>query len=85
MHGRYGNPDEVLREIGGQFVQGRDRIVPPQKIARVCRLFWPIKTAIVIAPWAKQTDRTAKRWLSGELDFPTEIFLAVINECYKRE
>lgn len=85
MKGPYGNPDVVLSEIGGQFVQGRDRIVPPQKIASVCRLFWPVKTAIVIAPWANQTDRTAKRWLSGELDFPAEIFLAVMNEMYKRE
>lgn len=85
MHGRYGNPDEVLREIGGQFVQGRDRIVPPQKIARVCRLFWPEKTPFIIGPWAGQTDRTAKRWLSGELDFPAEIFRVVYNELHKRE
>jgi hypothetical protein len=85
MKGPYGNPDVVLSEIGGRFVQGRDRIVPPQKIALVCRLFWPVKTAVVIGDFAKQTDRTAKRWLSGELDFPAELFRVVYNELHKRE
>lgn len=81
----FGNPNAVAREIQGQFVPGRDRIVPPQRIASVCRLFWPLKTAAHVAAFAGKDERTGKRWLSGELDFPVEVFLAVMSEMYKRE
>jgi hypothetical protein len=85
MRSVFGSAEVVAREIGGQFVPGRDKIVPPQKIASVCRLFWPLKTAAVVAAIAKKDERTGKRWLSGELDFPVEVFLAVMNEMHKRE
>lgn len=85
MRARYGNPDEVLSEIQGRYVSGRDKIVPPPKFSDVCRLLWPQKTAAHIASIAGRDERTAKRWLAGEFEFPIVVVLAAFQEMFRRE
>lgn len=85
MHGRYGNPNEVRREIQGRFSADRDKIVPPYKFPAVCRLLWPEKTAVHLAAISGREDRTAKRWLTGEYEPPVSVVLAVMQEMFKRE
>lgn len=84
MRSLFGNPVVVAREIQGQFVPGRDTIVPPPKFGDVCRLLWPDKTAACIAAIAGRDERTAKRWLSGEYEPPVVVLLAVINKMFER-
>lgn len=86
MKGPYGNPDVVAREIQGQFVPGRDTLVPQPKFGAVCKLLWPHKTAAHLAAIAGNRDeRTAKRWLAGEYDPPVVVVLAVLSEMFRRE
>lgn len=91
MHGRYGNPDAVRREIGAQFRQGTDTIVSPPLFCAVCRVKWPHKTAANLAAFANQhgfkntSERTAARWLSGEHDPPLLLAFAFALEMYRRE
>ena len=81
----FGNPNAVAREIQGQFVQGRDTVVPPPKFGAVCRLLWPDKTAAHLASIAGNRDeRTAKRWLAGEYDPPVVVLLAVMQKMFER-
>jgi len=82
MRAVFGNPVAVATELQGQFVPGRDKIVPPPKFASVCRLLWPHKTAAHLAAIAGRDERTAKRWLSGEFEPPVKVVLAVIQEMF---
>jgi hypothetical protein len=84
MRAPYGGPNEVLCEIRGQFVPGRDTVVPPPKFASVCRLLWPVKTAAQLASIAGKDERTAKRWLAGEYEPPVVVVLAMMQEMFKR-
>jgi hypothetical protein len=90
MHGRYGNPNEVLSEIGGRFRQGTDTIVSPPLICAYFRVKWPHKTAANLAAFANQlgfkscTERTAARWLSGEHDVPLTVAFAFALDSVKR-
>lgn len=81
MHGVFGNPAEVAREIQGQFRQGTDKIVS-RKFGIVAKVLWPVKTAAHIAAIANTNERTAARWLSGEFDAPLCVVLAVMNEIF---
>jgi hypothetical protein len=71
-------------EIQGRILSGRDTLVPPCNFARVCKLFWPEKTAAHLATITGHDERTAKRWLSGEYDPPMLVALAVINRIFQR-
>lgn len=84
MRSLFGNPNAVAREIQGQFVQGRDTVVPPPKFGAVCKLLWPSKTAAELAAIGKRDERTAKRWLSGEYEPPIIVLVAVINKMFER-
>lgn len=85
MRSAFGNADAVAREIQGQFVQGRDTVVPPPKFAAVCKVLWPHKTAAHLASIAGNRDeRTAKRWLAGEYDPPVIVVLAVMHKMFER-
>jgi hypothetical protein len=81
----FGNPNAVAREIQGQFLHGRDKIVPPPKFGAVCKLLWPDKTAAHVASIAGKDERTAKRWLSGEFEPPVIVVLAVMQKMFERE
>jgi hypothetical protein len=84
MRTPYGNPNAVLREIQGQFVPGRDKIVPPPMFGAVCKVLWPLKTAAHLASVAGKDERTAKRWLAGEFDPPIIVVLAVMQKMFER-
>lgn len=85
MRALFGNADVVAREIQGQFVQGRDTVVPPPKFGAVCKLLWPLKTAAHLATISGRDERTAKRWLSGEYEPPVVVLLAVMRKMFERE
>jgi hypothetical protein len=85
MKGQYGNPNEVLREIQGQFSPTRDKIVPPPRFGDVCKVLWPCKTAAHVAAIAGRDERTAKRWMAGEFEPPIIVVIAIMAEMFKRE
>lgn len=84
MRPSFGNPNAVAREFEGQFVPGRDKIVPPYKFPAVCKVLWPDKTAAHLAAISGREERTAKRWLTGEFEPPVSVVLAVMQEMFKR-
>jgi hypothetical protein len=85
MHGVFGNPENVAREIGGQFQPGRDKIVTPLKWVGIARHLWPRKTAAHLASIAGKDERTGKRWLEGDHEPPGCIIAAIVAEMFKRE
>lgn len=85
MRAVFGSADAVARETQTQFRRGTDKIVGPPGISAVCRLFWPSKTAAHVAAFAKSSERTAERWLSGEFPFPIEVWIAVMQRMNARE
>ena len=85
MRSQFGNPTATAIEIGGHYVPERDTLVPPLKFAAVARLLWPNKTAAHLANIAGQSERMAKRWLSGEYEPPASVLAAVIVEITRRE
>jgi hypothetical protein len=85
MRTSFGNPSVVASELQGQFVPGRDTIVPPPKFAIVARALWPQKTAAHLATIAGKDERTAKRWLAGEYEPPVIVITAILVEMFKRE
>ena len=84
MNALFGNRDAVACEIRGQFVQGRDTLVPPPRFGAVCKLLWPSKTAAQLAAISGRDERTAKRWLSGEYEPPVVVLLAVMQKMFER-
>lgn len=84
MHGAFGNPAAVTKEIGGQFRQGTDKIVS-RNFGRVAKLLWPLKTAAHLAVIAKTNERTAARWLSGEFEPPYCVIEATMREIFSRD
>lgn len=84
MHGSFGNPGVVAREIGGQFRQGSDKIVSAGQFAKVAKALWPLKTAAHIATIANSNERTAARWLSGEFEPPGIVIAAIVYEITRR-
>lgn len=69
MHGQFGNPRAVEREIQGQFSPSRDKIVT-RKFGIVAKALWPEKTAFYIAEVCNCDERQAKRYLTGEYPVP---------------
>lgn len=84
MHGVFGNPEIVARELQGHFRPGEDKIVT-RKFGAVARVLWPHKTAAHIAVIAGADERTAKRWLAGEFEPPAIVIAAVIVEITRRD
>ena len=69
MRSPWGNARQVEKEIGGRFLAGQDKIVRPL-FGPMAKLCWPINTDAHIATIAKCDPRTARRYLSGEIDPP---------------
>lgn len=71
-------------EMRRQESQRPDRIVSVGNFGKVAKLLWPFKTAAHIAAIANSNERTAARWLSGEIEPPNIIVLATMQEIFKR-
>ena len=83
MHGAFGNPAAVTKEIDGQFRPGTDRIVRTL-VGPVCKVIWPEKTDAQIAVICSCDPRNARRYLSGELPIPAVLLAAINAELVKR-
>jgi hypothetical protein len=90
MHGSFGNPEIVAREIGGHFRPGKDKIVAPRYWVVFAKQIFPEKTALHIAMIVHGKDateshmRAAQRWLSGEFDPPIDLMRFFENKLYER-
>ena len=69
MHGPFGNPRVVTKEIGGQFQPGRDKIVI-RYFGVAAKARWPQNTAAHVAAICGCDERHAKRYISGEYPIP---------------
>lgn len=83
MHGSFGNPEAVAREIGGRFTPGSDRIVKTV-VGAVCRAIWPDKTDAQVATICGCDPRNARRYMSGEIPMPSVLLAAINVELTKR-
>lgn len=78
-------------EIARRDCRRPDRIVRRPKFGAVAKLLWPPpNTAAQLATIAtragtRTSERTAERWLSGEIEPPYVIVEAVMHETFKRE
>ena len=70
---------EEARETERRICRGTDRIVS-RKFGIVAKALWPLKTAAHIAAIAKKDERTAARWLSGEIPAPAIVIAAIVVE-----
>lgn len=85
MHGRYGNPDAVRRETNTQFRVGTDRIVGRRVIVRFVKRWASPKPAAFVASLCDCSVRTAERYVSGEIDFPPEVYIWAMKKLHERE
>lgn len=85
MHGRYGNPDVVRRETNTQFRVGTDTIVGRRVIVGFVRDHAKPKPAAFVATLCGCSVRTAERYVSGEIDFPPEVYIWAIAKLHDRE
>lgn len=91
MHGRVPFAVASATEIARQLSQHPDRIVGRPKFGDVARVLWPPpNTAAQLATLAtkagnKTSERTAERWISGEVEPPYVIVEATLHETFKRE
>lgn len=86
MHGSVPFGVASAREIARRECRSPDKIVGPFKFGAVAKVLWPPpKTAAALATIAKASERTAERWLSGEIEPPYVIVEAVMHETFKRD
>lgn len=84
MRALFGNAVATATEMQGQFVQGRDTVVPPPNWVWFARRCWPEKTAAHLASIGGYDERTAKRWLAGEYDPPNAVMAVIIAKLFER-
>jgi len=85
MHGSYGNPRVVAREIGGEFQPGKDKIVRPYKWVGVFRYLNKEKADVAFALITGKDARTGRRYFEGDYEPPGAIVANVVAELFKRE
>jgi hypothetical protein len=85
MQERYGDPNVVRRETNTQFRVGTDRIVGRRIIVGFVRDHAQPKPAAFIASLCKISVRTAERYVSGEIDFPPEVYIWAMQKLHERE
>lgn len=76
MRAPWGNPEAVAREIDCHLRQEKvsaDKVVRPL-FGPVVKAIWPHKTAMFLADFAGASERTAARWVSGEIDPPAFVY-----------
>jgi hypothetical protein len=61
------------REISGHIPTPADGIVQ-KPFGRIAKIIWPDDTEAWIASLAKRDVRTARRWISGEIDAPAHVW-----------
>lgn len=76
MHGAFGNPSVVAREIGGHFEPASDRIVK-SVVGPVCFAIWGAKADAEVATICKCSTRNARRYMSGEIAIPAPLLHAI--------
>lgn len=70
-------------EINRQELQFPDRIVGRPKFYMVARVLWvPPNTAAQLAVIGKASERTAERWISGEICPPYAVIEATNHEIF---
>jgi hypothetical protein len=70
-------------EINRQELQRPDRIVGRPKFILVARVLWaPPNTAAQLAVIGSASERTAERWLSGEICPPYSVIAATNHEIF---
>ena len=81
----FGNPNAVAREIGTQFRRGTDRIVGRRVIVGFVKQHAQPKPTTLVASLCGCSERTAERYVSGEIDFPPEVYLWAMQKLHERE
>ncbi len=85
MHGRIPFGVASNTEIARHECRHPDRIVGAPKFGAVAKVLWPPpNTAAQLAAIGKVSERTAERWLSGEIAPPYPIIEAVNHETFGR-
>lgn len=86
MHGNVPFGVASATEIARRNCQHPDRIVGPWKFGLVAKVLWtPPNIAAQLAVIGKSSERTAERWLSGEIDPPYVIVRATTDAIFLRE
>ena len=76
MERSFGNSRNVTREIGGQFLPAKDRIVKGL-VGPICKLCWPENTDAHVATICGCDPRSARRYMSGEIAIPAKLMAAI--------
>lgn len=88
MRSPFGNSEIVASEIDCHLRQEK---VSAAKYVRplfgpVAKAIWPHKTAMFLAEFANTSERTAARWVSGEIDPPAKVYARLwLKICESRE
>jgi hypothetical protein len=85
MRSQWGNPRAVETEIGTQFRVGIDRIVVRRVIVGFVRQYAKPKPSAFVAELCGCSVRTAERYVSGEIDFPPEVYIWAMQKLHERE
>jgi hypothetical protein len=83
MRASFGNSAQIAREIQGQFRPGIDKSVRPA-IYSVCKALWPHSTEAHIAAAVGCSVRNGSRYLSGELECPAVLLIAINIEITQK-
>jgi hypothetical protein len=73
MHATSGNPSTATTEIGGHIPTPADGIVL-RPFGPIARIIWPRDTEAFVASVMRRDVRTARRWISGEIDAPAHVW-----------
>jgi len=76
MRAPWGNSATVASEIGGRFNAGKDKIVRPL-FGPIAKVIWPSNTDAHIATVARCDPRTARRYISGEIEAPPIVWATI--------
>lgn len=73
MHGTLQTFAEEAREIDGHKSTPKDKIVQ-RLFGPIAKLVWPHDTEAFVASVMRRDVRTARRWISGEIDAPAHVW-----------